>query len=281
MTYFLDFRTRDIGGAAVYPNLLEGDGTAGPGGLQLITPPSIPRVVAGRNLLFVAHGFNVSRPYGAFSIGSLDVYLGLTAPDLIIGVLWPGDWWLPVVNYPFEGEVAIACGKFLAQFCNTSCVGAQSLSFLSHSLGARLILEAILHLDRADVRSVCLTAAAINRDCLTREYRFVRRVTERIAVLASEKDHVLRLAYSVGDPFADLLHDDHTPFQPALGYKGPPVPAIPPIAQPWQIPNAPAYGHGDYFPKDPLPAEAEALWHLPADFMKRAFQGQRQTWPPS
>jgi hypothetical protein len=277
MTYFLDFRTRDVGGASVYPNLLEGDGIAGPDGLQLITPPTIPRVVAGRNLLFVAHGFNVSRSYGAFSIGSLDAYLGLAPPDLLIGVLWPGDWWLPVVNYPFEGGVAITCGKFLAQFCNTSCDGAQSLSFLSHSLGARLILEAILHLDRG-VRSVCLTAAAINRDCLTNEYRFVPSVAERIAVLASRQDDVLRFAYSVGDPFADLLHDDHTPFQPALGYKGPPVPAISPIVPPWQIPDAPAYGHSDYFPRDPLPAGA--LWHFPADFMRRAFQGQRQTWPP-
>jgi hypothetical protein len=53
MTYFLDFRTRDVGGAAVYPNLLEGDGTTGPDGLQLITPPAIPRIVASRNLLFV------------------------------------------------------------------------------------------------------------------------------------------------------------------------------------------------------------------------------------
>ncbi len=279
MTYFLDFRTRDVGGPPVYPNLLEGDGTTGPDGLQLITPPSIPRIIAGRNLLFVAHGFNVSRPQGAFSIGTLDAYLRLGAPDMLIGLLWPGDFWLPVVNYPFEGDVAIACGKYLAQFCNASCKGAQSLSFLSHSLGARLVLETICHLDRADVRSVCLTAAAINRDCLTNEYRFVPSVAERIAVLASDKDNVLQLAYSLGDPFADLLHDDHTPFQPALGYKGPPLPAIFPVAQPWQIPDAAAFGHGDYFPRNPVPAAP--LWHCAAAFMKRAFQGRPQTWPPS
>jgi hypothetical protein len=182
-----------------------------------------------------------------------------------------------VVDYPLEGNVAITCGQFMASFCNSACAGAQSLSFLSHSLGARVVLEAMMHLDRADVRSVCLTAAAINRDALVGEYRFVPSIADRISLLASHSDDVLKLAFTVGDPFADLLHDDHSPFQPALGSDGPPLPAISPITQPWQIPDRYGYGHGDYLPG--LPPPAVAKWQKAADFMRRSFFGQQQTWP--
>jgi hypothetical protein len=277
MTYFLDLRTANVGGSPTTPRLLQGDGVNNLDGLMFIEAASVASRVANKNLLFAVHGFNVSRGNGARTLGLLDNYLNLTDPDIFIAVLWPGDAWIPLIDYPFEGNVSIQCGKLVAGFCNTYCSRAESLSFLSHSLGARLVLEAIMHLDRA-VRSVCLAAAAVNRDCLNREYAFVTNVADRISVLASAKDLVLRLAYAAGDPFADLLHDDHTPFHPALGYRGPPVPIVPPLSQPWEIPDSPAYGHSDYLPKFP-PSPADE-WQKPADFMKRAFLGQRQTWPP-
>src|SRR5579863_7031136 len=99
-------------------------------------------------------------------------------------MLWPGDAWLPVVDYPFEGSVAIDCGRKLADFCNRWCTGAQSISFLSHSLGARLVLEAVAHLGR-QARAVCLMAGAINRDCLTAEYARAAANAAAISVLAS------------------------------------------------------------------------------------------------
>jgi hypothetical protein len=223
--------------------------------------------------LFATHGFNVSYQDGARSLGLLDRYLNLASPSLFIGMLWSGDSWLPVVDYPFEGDVAMDCGGRLAAFCNAWCAGAQSLSFLSHSLGARLVLEAIAHLGRK-AQSVCLTAAAINRDCLTAQYSSAAGNSALISILASHKDDVLKIAFSVGDPFADLLHDDHTPFQAALGSGGPPTPTPPPVRYPWQIPDRDDYGHGDYLPSN------GTRWPQAADFMKRAFFGQPQTWPP-
>lgn len=82
-------------------------------------------------------------------------------------------------------------------------------------------------------KSVCLTAAAINRDCLHAEYMVDVCNLERVAVLASHHDEVLKIAFSLGDPFADLLHDDHAPFQAALGYGGPPASEPPPVSEPW------------------------------------------------
>jgi len=273
MTYFLNFRVQDVGGAVVDPYLLEGDGTAAPLALSVVPWAQIPSIVAGKNLLFATHGFNTSYQEGAYSLGVLDRYIALASPSLFIGMLWPGDSWLPVVDYPFEGDVALDCGGRLATFCNRWCVSAQNLSFLSHSLGARLVLEAVTHLDRK-AQSVCLTAAAINRDCLTAEYAAAAGNSEQISILASHEDYVLKVAFKVGDPIADLLHDDHTPFQAALGSDGPPPPAPPLVKYPWQIPDKDDYGHGDYLPSD------RTKWPQAADFMRRAFFGLAQTWPP-
>ena len=280
MTHFLNFRVQSVGGAVVDPYLLEGDGTAVPPALSVVPWAQVPSIVGGKNLLFATHGFNVSYQAGAYSLGWLDRYFNLPSSNLVIGILWPGDSWLPIVDYPFEGNFALDCGRRLANFCDKWCLGAQSLSFLSHSLGARLVLEAVTHLDRP-AQSVCLTAAAINRDCLTTEYSAAAANCALISVLASHEDWVLKFAFSVGDPFADLLHDDHTPFQAALGSAGPPPPIPQSVRYPWQIPNGEDYGHHDYLPPDPtsLPPPDGTKWPRAADFMKRTFLCQPQTWP--
>jgi hypothetical protein len=265
-----------VGGSAVAPHLRQGDGAADPKSLTLVADALIPSIMRGKNLLFVAHGFNVSRADGAFALGTLDGYLQLTAANLFIGILWPGDSWIPIVDYPFEGNVAIATGRFLADFCDKYCAEAQSLSFASHSLGARVVLEAVVAMRIEGVRSICLTAGAINRDCLTQEYAGAAAVTDRISLLASDNDLVLRLAFGVGDPFADLLHSDHALFEAALGYKGPATPAAPPVEFPWQIPEVPPYRHGSYLPSS---TSASMLWQKPAEFIKRSFLGLPRCWP--
>jgi hypothetical protein len=281
MTYFLNFRTRNVGGAVIDPQLLEGDGTITPLRWSVVSATQTPARFVGRNVLFAAHGFNVSQQQGACSLGLLDKYLKLTSPDVFVGVLWPGDSVLPIVDYPSEGGVAQDCGGRLAAFCNDACAKAQSLSFVSHSLGARLVLEAVARLNRK-AQSVCLTAAAINRDCLVTEYSDAAVNSERISILASRQDMVLKVAFSIGDPLADLLHDDHTPFEIALGLQGPPTPAAPPVRSPWQIGDRDNYGHSSYLPPSTvvaLPPPPKTQWPRAADFMMRAFLGQPQTWP--
>jgi hypothetical protein len=283
MTYFLNFRVQNVGGSVIDPYLLEGDGAALPPALAVVPCAQVASLVAGRHVLFATHGFNVSYQDGACSLGLLDRYLALAPPILFIGMLWPGDCWLPVVDYPFEGDVAVDCGKCLADFCNRWCAGAQSISFVSHSLGARMVLEAITGMNRK-AESVCLTAAAINRDCLTAEYASAASNAAVISVLASHNDDVLKIAFAIGDPFAEMLHDDHSPFQAALGYDGPPTQSPQPVRRPWQIPDQANYGHHDYLPPSqaiPLPPPLAARWPQAADFMKRALLEQTQIWPPS
>lgn len=274
MTYFLNFRTHNVGGAVIDPTLWEGDGTTRAKQWQSLSDTQIASLFRGSNILFATHGFNVSQKDGAVSLGALDNYLKLSAPNVFVAMLWPGDAIIPIVDYPFEGGVAMDCGGRLATFCDNSCHSAQSLSFFSHSLGARFVLQAVADITSRKARSVCMAAAAINRDCLTTEYVNAAKNSERISLLASREDDVLKIAFAAGDPFADLLHDDHTPFQIALGSDGPPLPPPQPVNYPWQIPDAADYGHSDY-----LPPTDPTRWPNAADFMKRAFLGQPQTWP--
>ena len=265
MTHFLNFRAAGVGGAAIDPYLLEGDGTADPPALKAVPWAEVPGIFAGRNILFATHGFNVNYANGAKALGRLDAYLKLPDPNRFIGMLWPGDCWLPVVDYPFEGDVAIDCGRRLAQFCNTWASSAQGFSFASHSLGARFVLQAIMGIN-GRVDTACLAAGAINCDCFTAEYAATLGRVATVSLLASRADHVLKIAYPLGDPIADLLHDDHTPFTPALGYGGPPTPAPAQILAPWQIAEACGYDHGNY-----LPSDTDDRWQKVADFMRLTF----------
>src|SRR5260370_19699042 len=234
MTLYLNFRSQRRGGATGPPHLLEGNGTTAPPALKTVAWADIAAKVAGKDVLLGVHGFNVNYRNGANSFGLLDGSLGLAGSEIFIGVLWPGDFWIPAVNYPFEGSDAMECGRRLADFCTRWLSEAQSLSFFSHSLGARLALEAVTPLDRR-ARMLCLAAAAINRDCLTAEYRSAAANADLIFLLASHNDTVLRIAFPLGDPISNILDHDHMFFRAPLGYEGPPPPADPPVAFPWQI----------------------------------------------
>ncbi|HKP24963.1 MAG TPA: alpha/beta hydrolase [Dongiaceae bacterium] len=286
MTLFIDFRTAGVGGAVGNAKTLE----IAPASWPHVSPPlgdtAIAKRVEGKNLLFATHGFNVHRDEGVRALGRLDSYLRnggkLSGADVFIGVLWPGDFWIPAINYPFEGDDAIDCGKRLAAYCARQLKSAQSYSFLSHSLGARLVLEAVKHL-HIPANSVCLTAAAIDRDCLRREYAKATGNAKSISILASHEDEVLKLAFPIGNPIYRWFQDAGDHFQLALGYDGPPRPAAPPINAPWQIPDGDKYGHGSYLPPSsqvpPPPEPDPPQWHQVADFMANAFNRLPQSWP--
>lgn len=278
MGLFLNFRTQPVGGAVnTNPQLYDGLGDRAQPGWTLIPQAQLRATFAGKSVLFAVHGFNITQSNGAVSLGLLDHYMDLTGSSLFVAVLWPGDSVIPIVDYPFEGNVAMDCGRRLAAFCNDFCSTAQAISFASHSLGARLVLEAVSNLGRK-ASTVCLTAAAINRDCLTTQYAMAAKNCEQISILASREDKVLKLAFPVGDPLSLLLDTDHTPFQIALGSEGPPTPAPAQVRPPWQISDT-EQAEGDYDHGDYLPPKTPGKWPRVADFMKRAFLGQPQIWP--
>jgi hypothetical protein len=276
VTLFLDFRTAGEGGGILdEPRVLEDDGLVDPLEMRYLGQALPADRIAGREVVFVTHGFNVSRRDGVHALARLERDLNLPSAFVLIGVLWPGDWWIPVVNYPAEAGDAVQCGRLLAKFVNSSLSLASAVSLVSHSLGGRLVLEAVKHLDRP-AREVCVLAAAADDDCLTSpQYDAARRNAQRISVLASRGDLVLRVAYPAGDFLSDIFfHDDDNPARKALGYHGP-RPGAEHVLHA-QIPGR-EYNHGDYFPPSDLNKPNGT--QKPEAFISEALLGVPHGWP--
>jgi esterase/lipase superfamily enzyme len=232
--------------------------------------------VEGREILFATHGFNVSYRAGIEVLSQLELDLALPPSFSFVGILWPGDWWIPAVNYPSEADDAVACGRGVARFANDKLGAARAISFLSHSLGGRLVLEATRGLARP-AREVCVLAAAVDDECLgTAQYAAARQNAERISVLASRSDVVLRFAYRIGDFLSDLLwRDDDSPWNAALGYHGPRPAGLDHVAH-GQISDQAGYGHGDYLR---YPNATDAKTGHVTGFVRETLTGRPRSWP--
>lgn len=278
MTLFANFRVSRISGGILNdPQTWNSDVVFA---AKPVAPRALSERTAGRNVLLGIHGFNVTQTEGVASLARLEKALGLVGESTFIGVLWPGDSFIKALGYSGEKTTASATGRYLARFCNERLGNAASISFVAHSLGARVTLEAVRRLDRK-AAMVCLAAAAIERTCLAAEYSDAFANAENISVLASRQDEVLRFAFPFGNLLAHAIDPTANPLSSALGYAGPPSP-VGNTVPPWQIPEALGYDHGDYFPhsdaKKPYP-EGTDQTGLPIAFMRRCFRKEAHDWP--
>ncbi len=268
MTYFIDLRAESAGGNVV-PGpaevVIRTEVQPNPNPAQPLDADLV-RTVQGRDVLLGTHGFHVNRADGMNNLSHWNEWLQLGSNGFFVAVLWPGDSrWLPFVDYPLEGNEAIQSGRVLAAYLRNKFVGVNSISFASHSLGARVMLETIRNLGQAfQLESLTLMAPAIDDTCLVGEYRNSSAAMKKVSVLASSRDEVLKLAFPAGNTFAGIVTRGEPYWHGALGRYGPN-----PADQPgnlWQAPNLPdnwAYGHHDYInaqgPVAGPPAESGAL----------------------
>lgn len=282
MTHYLNTRAGPWG-AVCSPFVLVGDALRSPPAITSLQREAVPFLVRGKDVLLATHGFNVSYESGLRSLQRLESALAIDPlAEMFFGVLWPGDWVIPAINYPAEDGIASHAGAALAGFCNQWLGSARSISMLSHSLGARVILEAIKGSSRR-IRRACITAGAVNSAALREEYAAAAAKCDEIRTLSSRKDLVLEFAYPPGDLLADLLDPDHPPCEPALG-RGGPAPPFGAGVRSYEIADAPAYDHGNYFPPGdlvapPPPNQGSANWMDPVNFMASAFRGRAPAWP--
>lgn len=255
MTYLLYLREpgRKTGGP-VTAGYLENtaDGTSG--------RPAEDSLARASSVTFLFHGFNVDRDEGKVSLEGTASHLTSHPDAAIVGVLWPGDHWVGFLSYPFEGGTADDSALELVRFIERVVQKGASLSFVTHSLGTRVALEAIDRLALInDVSAVpyalsraCLMAAAVNDFSLAEDERYESAVEscERVAVLSSKRDRVLRFAYPAGNLLHSFIHwDREAGF--ALGYGGPKK--LPPNAVSHEpIPKKRKSRHGHYLPDFPL-----------------------------
>lgn len=214
MKYVLDFRDRDIGGA-VLPGLLTASG--------MTHTQALDALRLEKRVVFLLHGFKVNRCVGKMVLGNLAHDLGALSNTGLIAVLWPGDHALGFLSYPFEGRDADDTARELAEFINLNLNSSTPISFVAHSLGARVAMETAKQLEDSNpIENVCLMAAAIDDYSVSAwaNYRAVVQAAKTVAVLSSRKDTVLRYAYPIGDLLQAFIYLRDT-YGLALGYGGP------------------------------------------------------------
>jgi len=252
MIYLLDFRAGNTGGAVV------------PG--KVVAAPGLGTEMDLRgetSLTFIIHGYNVNRENGRDSLTSAAQQLTAGRPASYVGVLWPGDHWTRALSYPFEGRDADDSAAFLARYIQDVIARGSRLSFVSHSLGARVLFETVKRL-RPDysIGQVLTMAPAVDDTSVATPGDYLPAVvrSERVAVLASRKDKVLQLAYPVGDVLQAFIffRTDHPGL--ALGYHGPRAAkghAVPAQVLHEQVPDARESDHSHYLPtQNPTPTQA-------------------------
>lgn len=251
MTYFIDLRADNAGGnpvASIRDIYIRTDVEPNPSSPEALAP-ELFAAIQGRDVLLGTHGFNVNRPDGIQNLSHWSQWLTLGPNGQFVGVLWPGDSsGIHGIDYPVEGSEAIRSGGLLAEYLTTCFTGASSLSFASHSLGARMVLETIRQLRGAlRLNSLTLLAGAIDDTCLDGEYKDAALQMCRISVLASRRDDVLKWAFPVGNFFAGIITRKDPYWHAALGREGPnPSNQPPKLCQTPILPDAWDFGHHSY-----------------------------------
>lgn len=276
-------------------------------------------LLAGKHVCFVIHGFNVNRDDGTTGLGAFaqefagsgalaamapPLNLGIESVNLFIPVLWAGDWYLPI-NYPFLLPDIRLTAKYFADFAISADAQIARISFMTHSMGARLALEAMEHILAAipgtgsatpAFGTVLLMAAAASDQVLDDpDYgAAIAAVVKdgRFVVVSSKADQVLKWDFPVGNLVENALWANDPGEDDALGRYGPVLrPDSPARAKTsWYalplgvIPGD--YDHGDYLPLPRTPtAPWPNGWNLKnskiAALAQAVFMNTSPPWPPS
>jgi len=262
MTQFLDCRLQWVGGElSTTVSVCQGSSIDDYTGLAM---SDLLSAIGGRHVLIATHGFNVNRADGIECLSNWDGLLQLGDGSAFVGLLWPGDSiWAHGLDYPGEPKVADDAGPLIAGFVDKYFAGAASISFASHSLGARVVLATINNLS-LPVRRVTLMAGALDDDCLTNEFEAAAAKVDQISLLSSAKDEVLSLAFPMGNFVSGIIAAGHPWWHAAIGHAG----ATPPWPQNLQslymIPDCWNYQHGNYLKVD-LPTVEPPKLPIPTD----------------
>jgi hypothetical protein len=263
MTRFLDARLSSVGGDLA-KSVAIGEGTQ-IGNYQSLNQAEFLAEIGGRHVLIATHGFNVDRAAGIACLSNWERLLQLAAPSAFIGLLWPGDSiWLHGLDYPEEPRVADEAGRLIAAFLDANFGGAASISFASHSLGARVLLATVSNM-RRPVRRATIMAGAIDDDCLNAEFQTAAAKIGKISVLASNEDRVLAAAFPLGNFFGGILDAGHPWWRAALGQGGPSLPWPSNFQAPFEIPDNWEFEHDDYLQLDPPSASIVVPTDIPPD----------------
>jgi pimeloyl-ACP methyl ester carboxylesterase len=277
MSVFLSTRALS-GGGDVAPQVSVC--TANVAGSAPMTLDALKGFIHGKDVLIATHGFNVNQADGIACLSEWEPLLMLPATAVFVGLLWPGDSdSVYALSYPVEPVNAMAAGTMVGQFVDANFAEAASVSFVSHSLGARVVLQAVTTMNR-QVRRLILMAGAISDDCLTNEFASVPGKVDSISLLTSLEDTILEWAFPVGDFVAQIVGKDHPWWESALGRYGPKT-APAHFQPPGAIPDPWNFGHLNYLQTDPpahAPIPSQPAPALSGPVPRGGAPGWQQAW---
>jgi hypothetical protein len=252
MTQFLDCRIAPVGGElATSVAVSQGTSINDYTGLAM---SDLLDSIGSQHVLIATHGFNVNRADGVAHLSNWESLLQLPMGSAFVGLLWPGDSiWAHGLDYPSEPKVADDAGVLIAGFLDTVFATAASISFASHSLGARVVLSTINNMS-LPVRRLTLMAGAVDDDCLATEFQAAAQKVEQISILSSAKDEVLSAAFPMGNFFAGIIAAGHPWWRAAIGHAGASTPWPSNLQAPYMIPDNWDYQHSNYLQIDNPPA---------------------------
>ena len=180
----------------------------------------------GKHVLVLIHGFrnpltNVASSYQRVLKGLIDSGL-MNDPaigvgpgyDLVLGFTWPG-FETPLGFFPAV-PFANRSGGFFRSLLELASKNAKTVDVQTHSLGARVALQALAGGTDGFVDNLLLTAPAVDDESLEprQEFNGALLGCRRCLVYHSDKDNTLKIGYRLGD------------LDRALGLKGPQHPDI-------------------------------------------------------
>ena len=257
--WFIDLRAQSHGGPVGTLKITDGNG-------QLFDTATLVEKVRGQDVLLMTHGFENNRQQGTDALNEWKSHLQIDPPPFFIGVLWPGDGFLPIfIDYIWEGSEAEKSGTVLGQFVDANFGAAASVSFGSHSLGVRVMMQAISQLNNIQkARHLITLAAAIEDDTLNKEFQGVAGKVKHISVIYSMQDHVLALAYPSGNLVGGVIERGNPNVKAALGRSGPASPAPASVIGNPRLPDTWSYGHTDYTSTDHVDGDFPPTVNIPS-----------------
>jgi esterase/lipase superfamily enzyme len=177
----------------------------------------------GKHVLLLVHGFrnplqNVARAYQGLLKRLIDADLvGDHAYGLVLGFAWPG-FATPMGFFPAL-PAANRSASFFRTLLELATRNARTVDVQTHSLGARVALQALAGQTEGFIDNLLLTAPAVDDEALEPGYEFngALPACRRCIVYHSDRDATLKFAFRVGDA---------PEFDRALGWKGPQHPDV-------------------------------------------------------
>ena len=289
--WFIDLRAWSHGGPVGTVKVLNITSQKMPSGWDSIDSyvlkdvSELVRSIKGQDVLLMTHGFENNRPDGIAKLVEWKSHLTIKLMPFYIGILWPGDCIIPVsLDYIWEGSEAEKSGVLLGRFVNEYFGGAASISFGSHSLGVRVMLQAILQLGEGKrVRHLFTMAAAIENDTLhsDREFGNAAEKVDHISVIYSSQDYVLKAAYPAGNLVGGLIQRGDPNLKAALGFSGPLPPLEENVISDAPLPDAWKYGHTDYLSVRPVIGDFDQPIKIPRIFPSTSAAHPAETSNPA